>query len=89
MTSKTTRRFREGLAALPPDIQRRARHAYQLFRTNPQHPGLHLKTVHPTEPIVSVRISLGYRALGVCEGETIVWFWIGSHSEYELLLTRL
>jgi hypothetical protein len=36
-----------------------------------------------------VRVTKGYRALGLRQGETIVWFWIGSHAEYERLLRQL
>ena len=35
------------------------------------------------KPFYSVRISRGYRALGLKEGKAITWFWIGSHTEYE------
>jgi hypothetical protein len=31
----------------------------------------------------SVRITLGYRALGIVDGDTITWFWIGNHQDYE------
>ncbi len=34
----------------------------------------------------SVRIGIGYRALGVRKGEEIIWFWIGSHADYDRLL---
>jgi hypothetical protein len=34
-------------------------------------------------------VGLGYRALGVREGETMVWFWIGSHAEYDRLVRGL
>jgi hypothetical protein len=34
-------------------------------------------------------VTLGYRAVGVREGGTIIWFWIGPHAEYERLLSRL
>ena len=42
-----------------------------------------------TEPIYSVRVTLGYRALGLLQKDEIVWFWIGSHAEYDRLLTKL
>jgi hypothetical protein len=29
---------------------------------------------------------MGYRALGVRRDDTIVWFWIGSHADYDKLL---
>lgn len=86
MISRTTARFRRAFEALPPEVQERARHAYRAFRTNPRHPGLRLKRVHPTRPVYSARIGLGYRALGVLEGDAMIWFWIGTHAEYERLL---
>jgi hypothetical protein len=30
-----------------------------------------------------VRVTLGYRAIGLLEGDTVTWFWIGSHDDYE------
>ena len=88
MNSRTTKRFRDALAALPADIQRRAREAYLLFRQNPHHPSLRFKKVHSMEPIYSARITLNYRALGVVHNNEIVWFWIGSHADYENILAR-
>lgn len=85
MKSSTTRRFRAAYAALPEGVQRKARLAYQLFRENPSHPSLQFKKVD--EPnIYSVRVGLGYRALGVLEVSNIVGFWIGSHSEYDRMI---
>lgn len=89
MTSRTTRRFRELLAKLPEDIRRQARGAYRLFLANPGHPSLQFKPVHPSAPIYSARISLGYRAVGTIDQGCVVWFWIGPHSEYDKLLRNL
>lgn len=89
MTSRTTRRFREALAALPEHVRAQARLAYHTFARDPGHPGLRFKRVHAAEPIYSARVGLGYRALGVLEGDVIIWFWIGSHAEYDKLLERL
>ncbi|MCH7849681.1 MAG: hypothetical protein IIB53_15130 [Planctomycetes bacterium] len=89
MKSRTTERFRKSFAQLPTRAQRQARQAYQRFRQNPNHPSLRLKKVHSTRPIYSVRISLDHRALGVREGDEMIWFWIGSHGDYEKLLTHL
>jgi len=84
LRSRTTRSFRQQLEALPPHIRRQARKAYELFRANPSHPSLHFKQV--IGDVYSVRITRGYRALGVKRGDSIVWFWIGSHDEYERML---
>jgi hypothetical protein len=87
--STTTSSFRKCFQGLPPRIQVRAREAYRNLAEDPSHPGLHLKQVHPSRPIYSARVSLGYRALAIRDEETWVWFWIGSHSDYDQLLARL
>jgi hypothetical protein len=38
------------------------------------------------ENVYSVRIGLGYRALGILEGSVVTWFWIGSHADYDRLV---
>lgn len=81
--SRTTRSFRTAFASLPDEIQARARRAYHLFRDHPEHPSLRFKKVAQLENVYSVRIGLGYRALGVLEGSTVIWFWIGSHADYD------
>ena len=88
MNSPTTRRFREAFKALPEHVQRRAREAYRLFRLDPHHPSLRWKRISPTHPIYSVRIGIDYRALGVLDGEDLIWFWIGSHAEYDRLISK-
>jgi hypothetical protein len=46
----------------------------------PVHPSLHFKKVGR---YWSVRVALGHRALAVEVGDDLVWFWIGSHAEYD------
>ena len=89
MTSRTTRRFRELLAALPEHVRRQAREAYRLFRADPAHPGLRFKKVHDDPPIYSARVGIGHRAVGALTGGEVVWFWIGSHADYDKLLEQL
>ncbi|MBC8867900.1 MAG: hypothetical protein H8E44_00695 [Planctomycetes bacterium] len=89
MNSRTTRQFRELLAALPRHVRQQAREAYRLFRDNSRHPGLHFKRVHDDPPIFSARVGIGNRAVGVRDGDAIVWFWIGSHAEYDRLVAQL
>ena len=59
------------------------------FRENPNHPSLQFKKVHTREAIYSVRVTLGYRAVGLLEADDIVWFWIGSHADYDRLVKPL
>lgn len=84
--SRTTRSFRAAFAALPEEIQSQARRVYRLFRDDPAHPSLRFKKVDEAENVYSVRIGLGYRALGVLEGSVVIWFWIGSHAQYDRLV---
>jgi hypothetical protein len=60
-----------------------------MFAKNPQHPSLQFKQVHPSRPIFSARVALGYRALGVRDGDDLIWFWVGSHADYDQLLAQL
>ena len=83
MNSRTTRRFRQRFAALPAHVRRLARDAYRLFRQNPAHPGLHFKQVHPDPPVYSARVGISYRAVGARDDDTIVWFWVGLHADYD------
>jgi hypothetical protein len=87
--SRTTQRFRALRDSLPKPIQEKAQAAYELWSANPHHPSLRFKKVHVKLPIYSVRIDIDWRAVGVLEGDTVVWFWIGPHAEYEQLLRVL
>jgi len=87
--SRATPNFWSLYNRLPSRIQKSAKQAYAWFRQNPNHPSLRPKKVHTSQEIYSVRVSEDYRALGVREGDIIVWFWIGSHADYERLLKGL
>jgi hypothetical protein len=83
MKSATLPSFWTAYGALESAIQHRARKAYGLWAENPFHPSLHFKCINAEEGVWSVRITLGYRAIGILEGDTVTWFWIGSHDDYE------
>ena len=89
MKSVTSSRFRKCLENLPSRIQTKARIAYHLWLENPYHPSLQYKQIHSISPIYAVRVSLGYRALGILEDDTMVWFWIGSHEDYNSMIKNL
>ena len=84
--SRTTRQFREAFAKLPEEVRRHAQRAYFLFRKDPHHPSLRFKEIDEESNTFSVRIGLGYRALGVMGRSTIIWFWIGSHADCDRLI---
>jgi hypothetical protein len=73
---------------LPAAVQDQAARAYALWRSNPYHSSLQFKRISQRQPIYSVRIGIGYRALGLLETNHIYWFWIGPHAEYDGLLKR-
>ncbi len=89
MKSRTTFSFRKAFATLPKQVQNQAREVYRQFKRDPNYPSLRFKKVHPELPIYSARINKDYRAVGQLEGDIIIWFWIGSHTDYERLLSQL
>jgi hypothetical protein len=86
--SHTNKQFRKLLRKLPRDVQKQARQAYLTWMDDPWHRSLRFKPIHNTEPIYSVRISLGWRAVGVRSGDTVIWYWIGSHGDYDKLIAN-
>ncbi|MBM3334048.1 hypothetical protein FJY63_05245 [Candidatus Sumerlaeota bacterium] len=89
MKSSATKTFRKMLDALPKEVREQAARAYSLWRENPHHPSLQFKRVSPRQPIYSVRVGIGHRALALRKDEMYYWFWIGPHAEYDALLKRL
>ncbi len=83
MKSATLPSFWAAYALLDEAAQRGARKAYGLWARNPFHPSLDFKCINREEDIWSVRISRGFRAVGIFEGDTVTWFWIGGHDDYE------
>ena len=88
MNSRVTEDFMLCFARLPAYVREQARRAYRLWSSNPSHPGIQFKRIHTTELIFSARVGLGWRALGILEGNTVTWFWIGSHAEYDTIVSR-
>ena len=89
MKSVTTEKFRLLFASAPFERQTRIKSAYRQWKENPAHPSRRFKKVHPRLPIYSARVDLDWRAVGVLEGDTLVWFWVGPHPQYEALLRAL
>ena len=83
MRHRAAPRFWQCYRQLPDDVQRLADRCYDLLRQNPRHPSLQFKQVGR---FWSVRVGLHYRALAVEHEAELVWFWIGSHADYDRLL---
>lgn len=83
MISHASSSFWKRFRSLPDSVQAQARRAYRLFQANPHHPSLHFEKLRGYPNYWSVRVTLNYRAVAVREGETLVWFWIGSHADFD------
>jgi hypothetical protein len=64
-------------------VQSLADQAHALMEDDERHPSIHLKKVGR---FWSARVGLHYRALAVQDDDTLLWFWIGHHSEYDRLV---
>ena len=75
--------FWKAYEALPSAVRELADKNYELLKGDPNHPSLRLKKVGR---FWSVRIGLRYRALATEVDEGLLWFWIGSHADYDALM---
>jgi hypothetical protein len=87
MKHQASPRFWQHYQQLPKDVRELADKNFNLLKSDPHHPSLRLKKVDAERKIWSVRIGLQYRALGKEKPDGILWFWIGSHAEYNKLLS--
>jgi hypothetical protein len=78
-----SRAFWEAYGKLPEQVRAVADKNYALLKQNPQHPSLQFKKVGK---YWSVRVGLRYRALAVEADDDLVWFWIGSHADYDAMI---
>lgn len=86
MKSRTTAGFRKAFSELPRNVQRQARRAFAAWKRDQQHPALHFKPVFASLPLYSVRIGLHWRALAWQRDYGWLWYWIGSHADYDNIL---
>lgn len=85
LSHRASPRFWDCYHRLPAEIQDLADREYERWQNNPGHPSLQFKKVFE---LWSVRIGLHYRALAVEDGDDLVWVWIGTHAEYDLMINR-
>lgn len=83
MNHFTSPSFWKCYSELPKDVQKLADKNYELLKIKPEHPSLHFKKI---SNYFSVRVSIKYRALGIEIPEGVLWFWIGTHSQYDQLI---
>ena len=83
MTSLGTTDFWQLYHSLPPEIRAAAQNAFQKFLENQAHPSLQLERLRWDSRAWSVRITRNYRAVARRYGDDWLWFWIGSHEEFD------
>ncbi|MBN8510064.1 MAG: hypothetical protein J0L57_15810 [Burkholderiales bacterium] len=69
--------------ALPEAVRQLADKNFALLNADPRHPSLHFKRIGP---LWSARVGLHHRALAMADADDAVWFWIGTHAEYDRLI---
>ena len=83
MRHRASPAFWKAYEALPADARDIADKSFALLKSNPQHPSLHLKKAGD---YWSVRVSKRHRALATEVEDGLLWFWIGTHGEYDRLV---
>jgi hypothetical protein len=71
---------------LPWEVQELVYKNFGLLRQDPQNPAVRLKKVGE---FWSARVGLNYRVLARERAEGLVWFWIGTQSQYGQLAHKI
>jgi hypothetical protein len=83
LNHRTNTAFWSHYDRLAPEIRRLADKNFALLKADPLHPSLRFKRVGR---LWSARVGLNHRALCVRRDDDCVWFWIGTHAEYDRLI---
>ena len=75
--------FWERYRSLPNHVQELADRCFALLKNDSRHPSLHFKKVGR---FWSARVGAHFRALGVEVPDGVLWFWIGTHADYDKLI---
>lgn len=76
-------RFWAAYNQLPLEVRQLADKNFALIREDPGHPSLRFKSAGHHW---SARVESGYRVLASRRGDEVLWFWIGTHADYDGLL---
>ena len=80
MKGRTQARFWKAYDSLPPAVQKLAKAKFEIWKINPHHSSLGFEVRRNGACVV--RVGDHYRAVGLKQGNEVVWFWIGTHEEY-------
>ena len=68
---------------LPANVRALADKNFALLKQDPKHPSLHFNRSAAIGPCASERI---IALSGVDVDDAVLWFWIGSHADYDRLI---
>jgi len=75
--------FNDCFKNLPKIIQQKAYTDFEHMLSNPQQVGLKsLYKAHDYYQVYSAQVGNGYRTLGIKVQNFYIWYWIGTHEEY-------
>jgi mRNA-degrading endonuclease RelE of RelBE toxin-antitoxin system len=72
---------------LPDEVRELADRCFEMLKASPQHPSLHFRKIKGREGLWSARVGRDYRALATEVEDGLQWFWIGSHADYDRILS--
>jgi hypothetical protein len=89
MQHRATSDFWRHNDALPQEVRAGADKQFSLLKANLRHPSLQFKRVGERRghEMWSARITLNHRALAIKRTDGFLWFWIGDHKAYEMLIS--
>jgi hypothetical protein len=79
-------RFWAGYSTLSSEVRDLADKSFRLLKSDSRHPSLHFKKIGK---LWSARVGDHYRVLGLDVPGAVLWFWIGTHADYDNLIGRL
>jgi hypothetical protein len=85
VTHHASSAFWAAYEALPTEVRDLADKSFALMTNNPEHPSVHLKKVGD---YWSARVGRRHRVLATEIPDGLLWFWIGTHAEYNRLIGR-
>lgn len=88
MNHRTTAKFWKRYYDLPELIQELADKNFELLKADPLHPSLHFKELSGKDNLWSARVGDHFRALAIREDGEFYWFWIGTHAEYDRIISQ-
>ena len=85
MIHRASPRYWACYRALPESVRDLADRAFEILKADPRHGSLHLKKAGR---FWSVRVGISHRAVGVDCPDGILWFFIGTHADYDRIVGK-